>query len=195
MGEIYRRNDTSIGPVVREMFLSSEFNAPGNSKFRRPAEQVYAAIRTLGVQPSPSGIKGIDNLYGITKAMGNEPNAWPAPDGYPTSAEEWSSAGATLTRMNAVTGLAHGWIRGLSYPPVRQLLPKPLPADHAGLVSALYKRLHYRPMQAGDVSAVCSFLRVKGPDPLTESSPVLNPRWDLPQLVGVLLNAPVLATY
>lgn len=196
MAAVYTRNDTAIPPVLREMFLSPEFEAGADKKIRRPAEQVYAAMRTLGVWPDKgAGTKGIEWLRWSIGSMANEPNAWPTPDGYPTSAEEWRSAGAMLTRFNVVMTLAQGWQKDLTYVPITNLLPRPLPADHGGLITALHRRLHFRTMPATDVRAMCDFLGVTATTRLTASSRALNPTWDLPQLVGLLLNAPALAIY
>ncbi|HEY6794124.1 MAG TPA: DUF1800 domain-containing protein [Kineosporiaceae bacterium] len=195
MAAVYLRNDTAIVPVLREMFLSSEFAASADQKVRRPAEQLYAAVRALGIQLPPTGTEGIETLHWAVQDMAEEPNAWPTPDGYPTSADEWRSAGAMLARTNAVTTLAHGWWKGLVYPPITDLLPRPLSKTHGGLISALYQRLHFRKMPSADLSAVCGYLGVRWSDPVTAKSAVRNPAWDLPQLVGVLLNAPALAIY
>jgi uncharacterized protein (DUF1800 family) len=190
----YRAHDTAIGPVLTELFASKEFAAAADQKVRRPAEQVFAAFRTLGLGPGTTGTDPIEWLYWELDVMNDKPYSWPTPDGYPIVADEWRSAGATLARINAVTSVAQGWWpTTLAYPPLKNLVPKPTPTTHGALVAGIYARLHYRTMSSADLRAVCSWLGVTWSTPLTARSEALG--WRLPGLVALLLNAPALAVY
>jgi uncharacterized protein (DUF1800 family) len=190
---IYLAHDTAIAPVVTELLLSDQFNAAVDAKIRRPAEQLYAAVRALGIRPDAQGTAGPQWLHTQLGLMNNAPYAWATPDGYPTSAEEWRSSAAALTRINAVMLLAQQRPKGFGYQVTSELLPKPLPSTCAALVTALFRRLHGRKASTSDVSTVCAYFGAKPGDPLDGTNPMLLGH--LSTVVGLILNAPALMVY
>lgn len=185
----YLANGTSIRPVLRRLFLSSQFAAAAGEKTRRPFEDVAATLRILDYEPDATGVSGMRALYWICDDLGHVPLAWNPPDGYPDEASAWASAGTTLGRWNNHLSLAaHWWPKALQQPPLRQLLPDRLPKTHGDLVDALARRLVFRTLKTEHKQTVLAFLGRSGSDPLSSTSEAV--RWRLPYIVALILDAP-----
>jgi len=172
----YRRHDTAVAPVLRELLLSPEFDASAGRRHRSPAEQLYAAVRALGVRPSAAGTEGIARLHAVVQELAAAPAG---------------SGGAASVRRDALAELVAGRWPGLDVPSPARLLPDPLPPHHGGLVAAVHRRLHTRPMRGAALHAACAQLGVTWATPLTARSRVLDAE-GLPRLVLLVLDAPAL---
>jgi uncharacterized protein (DUF1800 family) len=185
----YLAKGTAIAPVLRQLFHSAEFAASKGAKVRRPAEDVVATVRVLGIGPDPSGRDGLEGLYWMVDGLGNAPLAWAPPNGYPDFAQAWASAGGTLGRWNAHMSLAaHWWPDQLTLPPVKSLVPSPLPATHGQLVQALARRLVFRSLPAVQRDAVLSLVGKAAGDPLHKQDEAVT--WRLPYLISLILDSP-----
>lgn len=189
LASTYLANGTDIRPVLRQLFRSKTFRASVGRKVRRPLEDLVATLRIMGIQPDKSGRQGMDELYWMVDDMGQAPLAWTPPNGYPDDAASWQSAGGTLSRWNSHRSLVEGWWPDqLVRPPLRSLVPKPLPATHGALVDALARRLTFRTLAAAHRAAVLSFLAARASTPLRSDSAAVT--WRLGELMTVILDSP-----
>jgi len=185
----YLSRETAIVPVLRQLFLSPEFEASVGAKTRRPFEDLAATLRALGYQPDKTGKEGVRALVWVAEGMGQQPLAWSPPDGFPDEAVAWQSAGGTLGRWNTHLSLAsHWWPSSLRQPPLRSLLPNRLPETHGGLVDALATRLVFRKLATPHRDAVLAFLERSASDPLDSDDAAVS--WRLPQVVALILDSP-----
>jgi len=186
---VYLEHETAIVPVLWALFTSSEFAAAAGRKQRRPAEDVVATMRALGVTPDPASTDStaIRNVLAGLVGMGNAPLGWHPPDGYPDVAGAWSGAGTTLGRWNLHAALASGRLTsGLTWPPlVPWLLGPQVPRTRGALVDALTDRL----LPAGTLSpahrtALVAFLGADGPVQPADTAGMF------PLLVSMVLDSP-----
>lgn len=189
LAKTYLSKDTAIVPVLTQLLASPEFLAAPDRKVRRPFESLVATIRALDLNPPAAGVAPLKGLYWMVSELGQQPLAWPQPDGYPDVASAWQSTAGTLARWNANLNLAADWWpKGLVRKPLTALVPSPRPATHGALVTALGDRLRLRPTSAAERDAICAFLGVTASTPLAADSEALG--WRLPYVVGLLLDAP-----
>jgi hypothetical protein len=187
LAQTYLANGTHIVPVLRKLFHSKAFTASIGDKVRRPMEDVAATVRALGLKPDHSGTNGMQGLYWTLDNLGNAPQAWPQPNGYPDEAASWASAGGMLGRWNAHLSLGAGWYPSeLGRPST--YVPKPLPATHGQLVQALAKRLVFRTLPDKQRNAICTFLGVSPATPLDKNSSAVG--WRLPYVMALILDSP-----
>jgi Protein of unknown function (DUF1800) len=190
LAAVYLKNDTAIVPVLRALFTAPEFFAAQDAKVRRPMEAAVATVRALGLGPAAKGAPEIEGLYWSLEGQGHQPFAWPQPDGYPDRADAWASSAGVLTRWNITLGIAAGWWpTGFTRRPLRELVPRKLPATHGALVAGLGLRLLQRPLPAAHVDAVCRFLGKRSTSPLRADSEAVG--WRLPYVVALVLDSPV----
>jgi uncharacterized protein (DUF1800 family) len=189
LAQTYLDRGTAIVPVLRQLFLSSEFAASRGAKTRRPFEDLAATLRVLGYGPDKRGKSGIQALVWIADELGQQPLAWSPPDGYPDEAVSWQSAGGTLSRWNTHLSLAaHWWPDSLTQPHLRSLLPDRLPKTHGDLVDVLAKRLVFRKLAPVHKAAVLGFLGRSASTPLSSDDAAVG--WRLPYIVALILDTP-----
>lgn len=190
LAKTYLAKDTAIVPVLQQLFASREFLDSPDRKVRRPLESLVATLRALEIGPPPDGaLDPLKGLYWTASTLGQQPLAWPQPDGYPDVASAWQSTAGTLARWNTNLNLAADWWpKGFSRKPLTAMVPSPRPATHGALVDALGQRLRQRPTSAAERQAVCTFLGVAPTTPLKADSEALG--WRLPYVVALLLDAP-----
>jgi uncharacterized protein (DUF1800 family) len=189
LARTYLANGTAITPVLRQLFTSPEFLASRDAKIRRPYEAFVASIRGLGIRPPVRGTNPLLALYWITESLGHAPLAWPMPNGYPDVAAAWQSSSGTLLRWNTNLNLANGWWPdNLIRPTKKSLVPSPLPATHAALLSALAQRVRCRPLMVVERDAVCAFLGVSPTTPLRADSEAVT--WRFESVLALLLDSP-----
>jgi uncharacterized protein (DUF1800 family) len=189
LADVYLKNGTATIPVLKALFASDEFAASVGSKVRRPAEDVIATARTLGVTPDPAVVKpdGIGTLYWIIYNMGNAPLGWDPPNGYPDVAAAWSGAGTTLNKWNAHMAVAGHWtMPGLSFRSLPDYLLGPTkPTTRGALIDVLTGRLlPGQTVSAAHRAALIAFLGADGPIKNGDLS------WMFGPLVSMVLNSP-----
>ncbi len=104
--------DGDIQGMLRTIFLGSEFQGSvGALKLKRPYAYAMSLLRGLNAVVRPWGL---DDLVHELRKMGQVPYDWPAPDGYPDTAEEW--ADNLLPRWDFAMSLALRWVSGIRVP-------------------------------------------------------------------------------
>ncbi|MFQ5615837.1 MAG: DUF1800 domain-containing protein [Anaerolineales bacterium] len=103
MVQVWTENRGEIKPVLRHLFLSSEFQAAAGQKLRRPLDLFIGILRATGTEfinwwPAEE----------ILTQLGQIPYGWGPPDGYPDIAKAWISTNGLLARWNTVMRLTHG---------------------------------------------------------------------------------------
>ncbi|HEY7401386.1 MAG TPA: DUF1800 domain-containing protein [Actinomycetota bacterium] len=193
LANTYLNHDTAIVPVLRQLFHSAAFEDSIGAKVRRPMEDVIATLRILGDKPDKHGRAGLEGLYWLIEGLGNTPMGWVPPNGYPDVADAWRSAGGTLGRWNMHMSLAAKWWPDtLVRPPLKKMVPDPLPATHGKLVDALAKRLVFRKLTAEHTDAVLAIVERTSSDPLSDDDAIVG--WRLPYVVAAILDSPYHAT-
>ncbi len=186
----YLATDTAIVPVLRQLFTSKLFADSIGAKVQRPFEDAAATVRILGIRPDKApSIDGLQGLYWMIQGLGNAPMAWQEPNGYPDTADAWRSAGGLVGRWNAHMSLAaHWWPDQLQRPPLRGLLPTPLPKTYGGFVDALATRLVFRTLAPVHRDAVLAFIGKTATAPLRSTDEAVG--WRLPYIVSLILDSP-----
>ncbi|MCB1030392.1 MAG: DUF1800 domain-containing protein [Acidimicrobiales bacterium] len=105
--EIYKQNDTAIGPVVKHLLTSEQFASKATLMVRRPIDLVAHSLRVSNARVVDGGLSdSLGSLVGLMYVLGQVPYGWPAPNGFPHSSAAWSNAGAMIGRWNAIITLA-----------------------------------------------------------------------------------------
>ena len=84
-----------IARVIRVIALSDECRLTWGEKIKRPLELVISSFRAVNASVVPN-----DNLLWALLQMGQQPFAWPTPNGYPDNATYWINAEMLLRRWN-----------------------------------------------------------------------------------------------
>jgi uncharacterized protein (DUF1800 family) len=101
----YLRSGTHIGETLKFIVEQDEFFASRGGKTRRPGDWFAAAVRGLGWTLTPDPNIGSTSHWrtgewepylGQLRAAGHAPGEWPAPNGYPQSAQAWSNSNTSL---------------------------------------------------------------------------------------------------
>jgi Protein of unknown function (DUF1800) len=184
VAKAYRDSHTQILPMVSTILRSTEFWESRGRKARRPAENVIATIRVLGVGVS-NWDHALNTLHWVTANMGNCPLDWPAPNGYPDVAAAWRSAGTLLDVWEKHLGLVGGWWDGLKAANVDALYGGP-PANSGDAVNRLTKRLTGTAWTSTHRGVLQTFLAEPAATRMSDS--VL--RWWGEPLAAVILDAP-----
>ncbi len=189
MARIYLAKGTAIAPVLAHLFASREFAASADAKVRTPYEAMLASMRALGLQPPASGTGPLREMYWAFGSAGQQPFAWPQPDGYPDVASAWQSAAGALARWNMNSSLAgNWWPKGYRRPALSRFLPSPRPKTHGALIEGMALRLRQRPVTVVEREAICAFLGVRATTPVRKDSEVVT--WRLEHVIALLLDTP-----
>jgi hypothetical protein len=190
LAQIYLDNDTATVPVLRALFASEEFAAATGKKVRRPAEDIIAAWRAVGVAPDPASLEPDGAVAGLRWMLGelsNAPLGWNLPDGYPDVASAWNGAALTLNRWNAHVGTTgQWWHEGVIWPNLAtHLLGATVPATRGALIDALIARLlPGHQVSVAHRNAIVAFLGADGPIRNGDTT------WLFPVLVAVVFDSP-----
>jgi uncharacterized protein (DUF1800 family) len=158
LAKTYRKHDTAIVPMLRELFASREFAESGGEKVRRPMEHLVATARVLGVKPG-AGTKGIQDLTYMLGDMGHAPLARATPDGYPDVAATWQSPAAALAKFNSTATMVHGWWpNALALPGPKKLLGANPPNTRAAVITAVGRKVFGRKATRTEATAARTLL-------------------------------------
>jgi hypothetical protein len=186
VAKAYTANKTQILPMVRTILRSTEFWESRGRKTRRPAENLIATVRALGVGVSNMH-DALEALHWTTDAMGHCPLDWASPDGYADVATAWRGAGTLLNVFEAHIGLIGGWYSGLDPADVAGFYGTP---DTSGAaVSRLARTLTGTSWSSTDLAVLQRFLAEPGSTPLSGS--VLQ--WQAGPLAALVLDSPYFA--
>jgi uncharacterized protein (DUF1800 family) len=156
-----------ISRVVRHIVLSSEFIGGAGTKTRRPFELMCAALRKTEAEIEPQPSAGWDpygEMLTQLRQTGHGCFRWPSPDGYPDTADRWTSAsvmGQSWRLLSRLTELDEANDQMLMR--IQDVTLAGLPAasqrSAAALVDFWLARLVGRPVAAARRSELVDFLR------------------------------------
>jgi uncharacterized protein (DUF1800 family) len=189
----YLSNDTAIAPVLRQLFLSAEFNAAVGQKVKRPQDWLYSALRTTRAQidPAPKGVAS-SRLRSASLALGQPLFERVSPDGWPDRATHWVAADGLLKRWEHAAKLARNRITDDASPEkvvvdVMALMPSTLPGTVRELLVAVAGTTFQFDLPAADADAIAAATRLSPTGPATGLTADLNL---LQNAVGLLMSHP-----
>jgi hypothetical protein len=185
VAKAYRDHDTQILPMVSTILRSTEFWESRGKKVRRPAENLIATIRALGVRVS-NWSDALQTLHWMTNDMGHCPLEWPAPNGYPDVATAWRSSGTLLDVWQTHLGRVGGWWSGMREADLDALYGGTPPKTSGDAINRLTKRLTGMTWSSTHRAVLQNFLDEPASTPMSNS--VLQ-WWDEP-LAAVILDGP-----
>lgn len=142
LAETYLDSGTAIVPWVRALFESPAFANSIGQKVRRPAEDVVATARALGISPpTGSSTAAISALVGDCGRFGHAPFGALTPQGYSDVLPGWWSVGATLGRCNVHRSMCRGYPTGTPRPALSTLLAGPPMTTMGAVVDRLTNSL------------------------------------------------------
>ena len=106
---VYLASNTAILPTLHAIFCSDEFWLSRGAKVRRPADNLAASVRALGLQPSGDLQAVIEPLRWQMYLMGHSPLDCPTPNGYSDYAANWRSGGNLVSTWNMHRILTQNW--------------------------------------------------------------------------------------
>ncbi|HET8684802.1 MAG TPA: DUF1800 domain-containing protein [Micromonosporaceae bacterium] len=188
LAKTYLDSGTAIIPVLRTLFRSVELWSGLGQKIRRPAENVAASVRTLGIPAPPAGAdlrRGVDLLYTRLRRISAAPQQWVPPNGYPDVAVAWSSTHSTVVLWNTQRSLARNTWRELRATRPEALVGAPA-ATTGGYLDQLTTRLVHQRLAPAYRKALLDFLGA------TDTTPVRDATLGgmVGDLVPLILNSP-----
>jgi uncharacterized protein DUF1800 len=184
VAQAYTTGKTQILPMVSTILRSNEFWQSRGKKVRRPAENVLATIRVLGIGVS-SWSAALPTLAWMTKGMGHCPLEWAAPNGYPDVATAWRSSGVLLDLWEMHLSFVGGWQSGLKAVDVTALYGGQ-PANSGDAVDRLTRRLTGMAWSSAHRAVLQGFLNEPASTPMSRS----NLQWWAQPLAAVILDSP-----
>lgn len=185
---VYLKSGTAIRPTINAIVRSTEFWESRGRKVRRPAENLLAAIRILGLHVHDMN-KATQALSWMTATMGNRPLDWPAPNGYPDIASAWASSGTLLDEWSYHRGLVQNWWQNqgfAQFEPASLYNAKRKPATSGDAIDQLTVRLTGMHFSKTHRAALQKFLGEAATTPIAKS----KLKYQLPHLVPLILDSP-----
>ncbi len=108
VARVYEQTDGDIREMLRTIFRSVEFAASEGQKVKTPLEFVISAMRRLGARVANPG-----PLANVLNRLGQPLYGAIPPTGYSDEAIAWMSPGSLMNRLNFVTQLSVGRMRGV----------------------------------------------------------------------------------
>ena len=181
----YLQNGTRVIPMLAVILRSTEFWSSRGAKVRRPAENLIATLRVLGIRLGDVG-KSLNSLHWMTSAVGNVPLDWSAPNGYPDVAAAWRSSGSLLNLWAYHRGLTQNWYEGFAKFTATSLYGTAKPRTSGEAIDVLTRRLTGMTFSTGHRQALQAFLGEPASTPIGQS----QLRWYLEHLIPVILDGP-----
>jgi uncharacterized protein (DUF1800 family) len=193
LASTYLAHDTAIAPVLRELFLSAEFQSSAGQKVKRPIDWLYSALRSTRAQidPAPKGVAS-SRLRAAAVALGQPLFERVSPDGWPDRATYWVAADGLLKRWEHAARLARNQLTDATSPEkvvvdVATLLPAPLPATVRELLVATAATTFQYDLPAADADAIAAATRLS---PTAAATALAGDRNLLQNAVALLLSHP-----
>jgi hypothetical protein len=184
VAKAYTDNNTQILPMVSTILRSTEFWQSRGKKIRRPAENLIATVRVLGV-PVSSLPDALETLHWTSEGMGNLPLDWPEPDGYADVAVKWRSTGTMLNIWKLHLGLVGGWYGGLKAVDVSTFYGG-TPANSGDAIDRLTRNLTGTAWSSAHRAVLQGFLGESASTPMSRS--VLQ--WQVTAVAALVLDSP-----
>jgi uncharacterized protein (DUF1800 family) len=105
MAQTFSRTDGNIAAVLREMFISPEFNAALGGKFKDPMRFVISAVRFAYDGRTITNTRPLVNWL---NGLGEAPFGRTTPDGYPLTEASWASSGQMSRRFEIARAIGSG---------------------------------------------------------------------------------------
>lgn len=105
MSSAFHASGGDIKATLRPLLLSSEFASAAPSKFKDPQHYLLSAIR---VAFEGQVLQNTQPLIGWLRRMGQGPYDRQSPDGYPSTAAAWNSAGQMAVRFEIARQIGNG---------------------------------------------------------------------------------------
>jgi uncharacterized protein (DUF1800 family) len=188
LASVYLANDTAIVPVLKALFTSTEFLNSYGQKLKRPFEDTTATMRTLGLALTPTGNStSLSGIYWMLQNMAHQPMAWHPPNGFPDTAEAWSSTGGVLGRWNMHIAVLEAWWNGNGYttPDPATLVGTPTPTTLPALIDILSNRLLGVTLSTSTRNALLAYLTSSGTTTVANAL-----RYRMKDLCALILNSP-----
>ena len=188
LAAVYLANDTAIVPVLKALFSSSEFLTSYGQKLKRPFEDTTATMRAMGLTLASSGnSSSLSGVYWLLGSVGHQPMAWHPPNGYPDTADAWSSTGGVLGRWNLHMAIMEAWFVGNGYttPDPATLVGTPTPTTLPALIDTLSNRLLGVTLTAPVRTALLAYLTTSGTTTVANAV-----RYRLRDLCALIMNSP-----
>ena len=185
VARMYLRSGTQIAPTLLTILRSTEFWASRGAKVRRPAENLVATVRALGVGPGTLS-KSLHHLHWMSSSVGQVPLDWTAPNGYPAVASAWRSSGSLLNLWSYHRGLSQNWYDGFAAFDPASLYGAVKPRTSGEAITQLCVRLTGSRFPTAHVQALQTFLEEPASTPIGNS----RLRWHLSHLIPLILDAP-----
>ena len=171
--KVFRQNwqaPDQIRTVLRYILLSDTAYTAWGEKNRRPFETVVAAMRTLGSDWTLRvGNDASNSFMWLMGMTGNEPYAWPAPNGYPDTGVAWSGSNSFAMTWRFLNGMGESVDGSTQVVPILAATRSGLPVAQwtaTKLVDYWCQRiLGYKPVSARRQSLI-NFMAQNG-DPTT----------------------------
>jgi Protein of unknown function (DUF1800) len=191
LARVYLSHGTQIKPVLRALVDSHEFRHSVGQVIRDPENDLVATYRLMGVHVAKprSSDQAAHQLVWQTSGMGQEPMAWPAPNGRPIVGAAWSSPSRVMGSMETHYVMSGGWYpsKGIDYPEPTDWLPgKSVSFDH--LVDHMSQRILHRHADKHLHQACREAVAVKGHEQVTKDHPVMQ--WLFPRLLTTFFDSP-----
>lgn len=186
MAATYLDSGTAIVPCLEVMFDSAEFAAAAGLKTRRPAEDIVATLRVLGVSPPSVGTRPVASLISDCSRLSQPPLGEVEVIGYSDVAAGWSSASGFLGRCNLHRAMSRGYPSGLSRPPLAALLAGPSMATHGEMADRLAVSLTGQVFRADHRAALLGYAGMTAAAPYDQRA---VDKW-LTDLTEMVLNSP-----
>jgi hypothetical protein len=185
LAKIYLQTGTQIAPMLLAILRSTEFWASRGAKVRRPAENLIATVRVLGLQPGTLSAS-LQSLHWMSSSVGQVPLDWSPPNGYPDVAGAWRSSGSLLNLWSYHRGLSQNWYGGFAPFDPASLYAAVKPRTSGEAITQLCVRLTGTRFPAAHVQALQTFLGEPASTPIATS----RLRWYLSHLLPLILDAP-----
>lgn len=183
---------TDIRATLRALIAHPEFAASRRAKVRTPTEDLIATWRALGVRvlrPSGRETDGANAVLWMAAGMGQRPFDWQRPDGFPDTAEAWTSASRMLGSFKVHHNSAGGWwpSTGVRFETYASWVPEwnlrfDLVVDH------VCRRLLGRRSTPRLLGAACKAVDIRPGDRIDRDHPLVT--WRMQQLLLALLDTP-----
>ncbi|MGL4745294.1 MAG: DUF1800 domain-containing protein [Dermatophilaceae bacterium] len=194
LAKTYLDNETAILPVLRTLFMSTEFWTAPQAKTRRPLEDVVGTARAADIAVDRNLRKGVEHLYWRLQGLGHAPLAWIPPNGYPDVIGAWQSAYGMIQRWNMHRAITGGFIDGVKS--AEQMIIELRPAEgttYSIWLDMISHRVLGRALDPARKEAVLGSVDAKATDLVPgwmTTAKGDNKAWYAPQIAALMLDGP-----
>jgi uncharacterized protein (DUF1800 family) len=181
-----------IAQLMRLIFDSDEFKTSTGQKTRRPLDFITTAARALGadITATTGATRGLDNLYNVTRSMGQQLYGRVFPDGYKDVGVEWINTNGLLSRWNLGLNMAKNRL-GQTNPRMVNLdawVDTVTPHNAAGLVDAMINRVLGYTIDPADRDSLIAYVAAGRPGSTVIDNNMKTVK--APELAALLIASP-----